>query len=88
MELVEWLPERAPYHAALLGGQAWSRDTELLAQLVEVASVAATERHRLRQPIDIERPRYAAQQAEPASSPAEIAAFFGMTYRPAQPGVE
>lgn len=52
-----------------------------MATLVELVSVAASEKTRLKEPINLPRPEYP-DTTGPASSPAEVAAFFGMAYVP------
>lgn len=62
-------------------GELWTRNDELMATLVELVSVAASKDTRLRKPLDLPRPRYP-DHARPSSSPAEVAAFFGVVFTP------
>lgn len=55
---------------------------ELLATITELVSVAASKDTRLREPLELPRPSYADPTSGASSTPAEVAAFFGMVYIP------
>jgi hypothetical protein len=58
--LLTALPPESAVQAELRGRpwyDEWTIERELLAQLVELASVAATEKHRLKKPVEVPRPK-------------------------------
>lgn len=75
--LLRGLPEEGALQTAVRGtplSEVWTVDRELMAQVVELVSVAATTRHRLRKPVEVKRPR----QRQPAVSPGEAARRMGV----------
>lgn len=77
--LLRGLPPESQLQQELAGQpltEAWTWERELLATLVEVCSVTATERHRLRKPVTVTRPRSA---EPPAQRPATVAEAARMT---------
>lgn len=74
--LLRGLPPESQLQQELTGqplSEAWTWERELLATLVEVCSVGATERHRLRKPVVITRPRSAEPEAQRPATVAEAA---------------
>lgn len=62
-------------------GRQWTQWHDMLADLVEAVSVGASKDTRYKQPLEYPRPRYPEPTPE-ASSPAEVAEFFGLRYVP------
>lgn len=81
---MRWLPDTAAFRTSSgPEGTRWSRLDDMLADVIELLSVAASADTRLRKPIEYDRPRYPERTPEP-SSKAEVAAFFGLVYLPDQ----
>lgn len=69
IELLAALPEESALRTAVRGiplEEVWTVQCELLATIAELVSVSATEKHRIRKPVEIPRPHH---QRAPASTP-------------------
>lgn len=65
------LPEDGRLAEAVRGtplSEVWTVDRELMAQLVEVASVSASRAHRLRKPVEVNRPKKRAKAVSPGEA--------------------